>query len=117
MTREFHPLVKRVLDGELTLGDLPLKLRPEAEEALRMLAALDRTPVTLSPGLDVRVMETVRRRAGSPATARESFRSVRGGLDLHAARRGDAAAGAGAGGRRPRGGGGGFPASPLPADC
>src|SRR2546422_382735 len=77
MTREFHPLVKRVLDGELTLGDLPLKLRPEAEEALRMLAALDRTPVTLSPGLDVRVMETVRRRAGSPATARESFRAVR----------------------------------------
>src|SRR5881296_53066 len=68
MTREFHPLVKRVLDGELTLGDLPLELRPEAEEALRMLAALDRTPVTLSPGLDVRVMETVRRR---------SFRAVR----------------------------------------
>src|SRR2546425_1031561 len=77
MTREFHPLVKRVLDGELTLGDLPLELRPEAEEALRMLAALDRTPVTLSPGLDVRVMETVHRRAGSPATARESFRAVR----------------------------------------
>ena len=77
MTWEFHPLVKRVLDGELTLGDLPLELRPEAEEALRMLAALDRTPVTLSPGLDVRVMETVRRRAGSPATARESFRAVR----------------------------------------
>src|SRR2546428_10962551 len=77
MTREFHPLVKRVLDRELTLGDLPLELRPEAEEALRMLAALDRTPVTLSPVLDARVMETVRRRAGSPATAREAFRAVR----------------------------------------
>src|SRR2546422_9243401 len=77
MTRELHPLVKRVLDGELTLGDLPLELRPEAEEALRMLAALDRTPVTLSPVLDARVMETVRRRAGLPATARESFRAVR----------------------------------------
>src|SRR3989442_5616021 len=68
MRGEFPPLVKGVLDGELTLGDLPLELRPEAEEALRMLAALDRTPVTLSPGLDVRVMETVRRR---------SFRAVR----------------------------------------
>src|SRR3989442_211227 len=77
MTREFHPLVKRVLDGELTLGDLPLELRPEAEEALRMLAALDRTPMTLSPGLDVRVMDTARRRAGWRATARESFRAVR----------------------------------------
>jgi len=72
MTREFHPLVKRVLDGELTLGDLPLELRPEAEEAVRMLAALDRTPVALSPGLDARVMATVRRGAGSPVTG-ESF--------------------------------------------
>src|SRR2546428_8769235 len=77
MTWEFHPLVKRVLDGELTLGAVRLELRTEAEEALGMLAALDRTPVTLSPGLDVRVMEAVRRRAGSPATARESFRAVR----------------------------------------
>ncbi len=77
MTREFHPLVKRLLDGELTLGDLPLDLRPEGEEALRLLAALDRAPVTLSPALDARVMATVRRRAGSPATARESFRAGR----------------------------------------
>ena len=77
MTREFHPLVKRLLDGELTLGDLPLELRPEGEEALRLLAALDPAPVTLSPLLDARVMAAVRRRAGSPATARESFRAGR----------------------------------------
>jgi len=77
MTREFHPLVKRVLDGELALGDLPLELRPECEEALRLLAALDRTPLTLSPALDARVMATVRHRAASPATGRESFRAGR----------------------------------------
>ena len=77
MTREFHPLVKRLLDGELTLGDLPLELRREGEEALRLLAPLDRAPVTLSPALDARVMATLRRRAGSPATARESFRAGR----------------------------------------
>src|SRR5207245_3817382 len=77
MTREFHLLVKRLLDGELTLGDLPLELRPEGEEALRLLAALNSTPVKLSPLFDARVMATVRRRAGSPATARESFRAGR----------------------------------------
>src|SRR5713226_7579459 len=77
MTREFHPLVKRLLDGELTLDDLPLELRPEGEEALRLVAALDRTPVTLSPALDARVMAAVRRRAASPSAARDSFRARR----------------------------------------
>src|SRR5256886_14461723 len=74
MTREFHPLVKRLLDGELTLGDLPLELRTEGEEALRLLAALDSTPVTLSPLLDAPVRAPARPRAGSPTTARQAFR-------------------------------------------
>ncbi|HXF96923.1 MAG TPA: isoamylase early set domain-containing protein [Gemmatimonadales bacterium] len=66
MTAPYHPLVKRLLDGELTLADLPPELRPEGEAALRLLEALDREPVTLSPGLEARVMHTVRRRAESP---------------------------------------------------
>ncbi len=64
---EYHPLVKRLLDGELSLADLPPDLRPEGEAALRLLRAVDRAPVTLSPALDERVMAAVRRRAASPA--------------------------------------------------
>ncbi|HKW39976.1 MAG TPA: isoamylase early set domain-containing protein [Gemmatimonadales bacterium] len=63
----YHPLVKRLLDGELSLADLPAKLRAEGEEALRLVAAVDRAPVALSPALDTRVMETVRRHAKSLA--------------------------------------------------
>ncbi len=67
MKTEYDPLVKRVLDGELLLADLPPDLRLEGEEALRLLGAVDRAPVTLSPGLEDRVMAAVRRRAHSPA--------------------------------------------------
>jgi hypothetical protein len=66
MTGEFHPLVKRLLDGELSLHDLPPELRAQGEEAMRLLAAVDREAVTLPAALDARVMERVRRRAASP---------------------------------------------------
>ncbi len=62
----YNPLVKRLLDGELSLADLPSELRAEGEEALRLLANLDRSPVRLSPALDARVMATVRQHAQSP---------------------------------------------------
>ncbi|HEX4575227.1 MAG TPA: isoamylase early set domain-containing protein [Gemmatimonadales bacterium] len=66
MMTPYHELVKRVLDGELTLADLPAELRAEGEEAVRLLAAVDRAPVRLSPQLDARVMAAVRRHAQSP---------------------------------------------------
>jgi hypothetical protein len=63
-----YPLpVKRLLDGELTLADLPPELRAAGEEALGLVARVDRTPVTLSPTLDARVMAAVRHRATSRA--------------------------------------------------
>ena len=63
---EFHPLVKQLLDGELTLADLAPELRRQGEAALRLLAAVDREPVTLPPAVDARVMAAVRRRAAAP---------------------------------------------------
>ena len=63
----YHPLVKRLLDGELSLRDLPPELRAEGEEALRTIGAVDRSPVAFSPALDARVMALVRRHARSPA--------------------------------------------------
>ena len=45
--RAFHPLVKQLLDGDITLADLPAELRSEGEEALLLLAAVDRRPVQL----------------------------------------------------------------------
>ena len=66
--REFHPEVKRLLDGEITIADLPLDLRVEGDEALRLLAAVDRNPVSI-PAVTWRVMaalERRRRRAWSP---------------------------------------------------
>ncbi len=45
---EFHPLVKQLLDGDITFADLPPELRAEGDEALRLLAAVDRSPVQLS---------------------------------------------------------------------
>jgi hypothetical protein len=64
---EFHFQVKRLLDGELTLSELPPELRAEGEEALRLLAPLDREPVTLPAALDARVLAAVRRRADTPS--------------------------------------------------
>ena len=59
--RAFHPEVKRLLDGELTLADLPPELRSEGEEALRLLAAVDRSAVSL-PSVTWRVMAALERR-------------------------------------------------------
>ena len=65
MNRQFHPLVKQLLDGERTLSELPLDLQAEAEEALRLLGALDRRDVTFSSGLEARVMGEVRQHAAA----------------------------------------------------
>jgi len=62
---DFHPQVKQLLDGELTLADLPPELRAQGEEALQLLAAVDREPVTF-PGLDARVLAKLRRRPQAP---------------------------------------------------
>jgi hypothetical protein len=59
--REFHPEVKRLLDGEITIADLPLELRAEGEEALRLLAAVDRSAVSV-PAVTWRVMAALERR-------------------------------------------------------
>lgn len=56
--REFHPLVKQLLDGDLTLADLPAELQSEGEEALLLLAAIDRRPVALND-LTARVMAEI----------------------------------------------------------
>jgi AMP-activated protein kinase-like protein len=70
----YHPLVKRLLDGELALAELPPELRAQGEEALRLIGTIDRTPVSLPAALDARVMHVVRRHAGSPA--RRAWRSL-----------------------------------------
>ncbi len=67
MTAGYHALVKRLLDGELSLAELPPELRAEGEEALQLLGAVDRAPVQLSAALEARVMAVVRRHAASPA--------------------------------------------------
>ncbi len=67
MIARYHPLVKQVLDGELSLADLPANLRAEAEEAIRMVQAADRASVTLSPAVEERVMALVRGHVASPA--------------------------------------------------
>jgi hypothetical protein len=56
--REFHPLVKQLLDGDITIADLPAELRPEGDEALRLLAAVDRSAVEL-PAVPERVMRAL----------------------------------------------------------
>jgi AMP-activated protein kinase-like protein len=67
MSRGFDPLVKQMLDGERTIADLPPELHAEAAEALRLQSAIDRRDVSLSRGLEARVMAAVRARADSPA--------------------------------------------------
>src|SRR5207302_349402 len=50
---------------ERSLAELPAERRAEGAEALRLVGAVDRTPVVLSPALDDRVMAVVRRHAAS----------------------------------------------------
>ena len=80
MTAGYHPLVKQVLDGELSLADLPRELRAEAEEAVRLVEAADRAPVTLSLAVEDRVMALVRRHAASPA--RRAWRWIHAPRDV-----------------------------------
>lgn len=56
--REFHSLVKQLLDGDIALADLPAELRAEGEEALLILGAVDRRPVQLGD-FTARVMAQV----------------------------------------------------------
>src|SRR5258705_528912 len=58
---DFNPLVKQLLDGDITLADLPPELRGEGEAALRLLAAVDRTDISM-PAVPWRVMTTLERR-------------------------------------------------------
>jgi Glycogen recognition site of AMP-activated protein kinase len=58
----FHPLIVRVLDGELQPKDLPSELRVEAERAVRLLHPPVEGPVGLSPWFEQRVMAAIRRR-------------------------------------------------------
>lgn len=67
MRKGYHPLVRQLLDGELSLSELPPELLAEGQMALRWLAAVDRTPVTLSGELEERVMAYARRHAQPPA--------------------------------------------------
>ncbi len=66
MNTGYHPLVKRLLDGELSLAELPRDLRAEGEEALHLVGAVDRAAVAFSPEFEQRVMAAVRRHAASP---------------------------------------------------
>jgi len=58
---ELHPLVKQLLDGDITLADLPAELRAEGEAALGLLAGVDRTDVSM-PAVTWRVMAKLERR-------------------------------------------------------
>jgi len=58
---ELHPLVKQLLDGDITLADLPAELRAEGEAAVRLLAGVDRTDVSM-PAVTWRVMAKLERR-------------------------------------------------------
>jgi hypothetical protein len=63
MTRPLNAKTKLLLDGELTFADLPPDLHAEADAALAMIDACDRSPVVLSSDLEARVMAEVRRAA------------------------------------------------------
>ncbi len=66
----YQTLVKQLLDGELTLAELPPELQAEGAEALRLLAAVDRRSVILPAAIDARVMEAVRARTAGRAASR-----------------------------------------------
>lgn len=59
--RDFHPLVKQLLDGERSLADLPAELCAEGEEALRLLGAVDRSELSI-PAVTWRVMAALQQR-------------------------------------------------------
>jgi hypothetical protein len=51
-----HPLIKRLLDGDIELSDLPPALRPEGERALQLFKRLDRSSVSLPARVEDRVL-------------------------------------------------------------
>jgi len=57
------PLLKRLLDGEIQLTDLPPELREEGARALRIARRANREPVSVSPQVEQTVMAAVRQRA------------------------------------------------------
>lgn len=69
---EFHPQVKKLLDGEITLHELPPELRAEGQEALALLAALDRSPVPMHD-MSTRVMRELQR---APSGRRSTLRRL-----------------------------------------
>lgn len=81
MNAGLHDDVKRLLDGEITLAQLPAGLKAEGEAALRLLAAVDRSPVSFGEDFDARVMARVRQHAASPA--RRAWRWATEPRDLH----------------------------------
>lgn len=60
MTSGYHELVKKLLDGEIALADLPPGLRAEGQEALDLIGRPERDPVVFSATFDARVMREVR---------------------------------------------------------
>jgi Glycogen recognition site of AMP-activated protein kinase len=56
------PLLKRLLDGDIALTDLPPELREEGVRLLRMVRWARSEPVGLSPLVEERVMAAVRQR-------------------------------------------------------
>jgi hypothetical protein len=66
---EFHPQVKRLLDGEISLAELPPELRAEGKEALALLAGIDRSPVQ-THDMTARVMRALQRAPGRRSTVR-----------------------------------------------
>ena len=72
--KAYDPLVKRLLDGELTLAELPPELQAEGSEALRLLGAVDRRAVVLPVTLEARVMDAVRTRGRAASPARRALR-------------------------------------------
>lgn len=71
---DFHPLIKQLLDGDITIADVPAELRSEADEALRLLAAVDRSLVQL-PAVPERVMRALVRAPQRSAVRRLIARS------------------------------------------
>src|SRR3989442_3517775 len=58
---DFHPVKRQLRDGDITLAARPAELRAEGEDALRLLAAVDRTDVSV-PAVTWRVMAALERR-------------------------------------------------------
>src|SRR5437879_12693903 len=79
MKTGYHALVKRLLDGELSLAELPPELQAEGEEALRLVGAADRAPVALSPALEGGGLPAAVAKPAPPAIAAGRWSTPPGG--------------------------------------